>query len=331
MVDRNPVKMNLNKNKNKNVNKKKRKPFPKKQIIQNIRNRNVRKLVKMSRYEAALAVPEYANGIQYPSKADRTLAIHRKIVISLQVNALGNAAGFLYPNLIYDNTVGVNNSPFYFSNTVGLTGTNAVTLPATYVRNNFLFGIPAGTVTATRLVSCCMTARSLTTRNTATGDIHMGLVPCTLDLAQAAITADAISYNVLTNLISVGDTMVTKAAVESMETARCIWLPQGIFNTQFSAINTSLANSNALCTDNGIAFVAIGLAASSFMEFEFHYNFEVTTVAGSVLQGLDTICVDRDLPEDSWRNIYMKKNLVAMSYPTALQDSVLNNILASPK
>jgi len=261
-------------------------------------------------YKYSLLFPEFAYNSKIPGEANPTVSIHRKIILRTTVNASGNACAIFYPNGLRENA----STAFglWFSNDVTYTSTsNALTaaLDPSIISNPF--NIPVSTVKSWRVVSASIVARSVESALNIKGDIHISTVDCSTVALNATANADMLLYTTTQSISQQQAGTYVQAHVENKECARAIWLPHDKDDLIFTTINGTSPASEG----NIIPIIFSGLPASSAIEFEAFYNFEVTPSPGSILHGMETICTHNTSAERVWRTIRVEHmNKITMAY-----------------
>jgi len=255
-------------------------------------------------YKNSLLYFDYVLDSKIPGSANPVVAIRARRIFQFQLNALGNGCGQVcFDNQIFDNTAGTA-YPVWFFNTVGYNGTAPIAAaPGTAQANPF--NLSAGLAKSYRTVSGGIYVRSLAANLNLQGDIHIALANGAQGNASGNNSADMVSTSIITNLTSITAGKYALAHVERGEAARCAWIPNDISCMQFKTVNTNYGGVQ----DNWIAFICLGLQASSFIEVEIFINYEVTPLVGGTLYGMDKICMETVEPNKVWRDILLNHNL----------------------
>lgn len=267
--------------------------------------RETRVQFRNSLYLTSLLNPELTNNAKIPGSAVPVVSLHRRIIQRYTTNSSGciginfTPESCLHENTI--NTVAYNYVPIRVCNVTSYSGTVApavgdfVTQTATNT-----FSLPEGTCKQYRVVSACITVRSLASALNRSGDIHIALVNGQYQQSNsAAASTDEVNFLALSNIDNLVQGKYAYARVENGQSARAIWIPQDVSCLDFKDINL-----NPVMTDNFITIIGIGLAASSSVEIVADFNFEVTAKVGSMLQGMESFCNENIDPLRIWRSAY---------------------------
>jgi len=267
-------------------------------------------------YLKSLLVPEFAVNTKIPGSAIPVVTIHRKIVFRSLTNNLGNFSLTFVPPTLQDNSGSANCYNFWYNNVVNYDAAAVAAVPTVVPLAN-PFSLPAFNVRAYRLVSSSIICRSLQSNLNRTGDMHISTLPMTINaIGNTAPNADFVNYAVLTNIDNQSNGCYKQAHIENGEFVRAIYIPQDVSCLDFLSINTNLATTNAAGTENCIQIIGIGLTPATNVEFEAFFNFELIPCSGSVLLGLESICMHNNDPLQTWRTLRTKyRNNITMATP----------------
>lgn len=283
----------------------KKKPLSMKKALQRVtqqyksrqqnENENYSKGLFETPYLTALLEPESACSAKIPGQAVPVVSIHRKQVFRFLTNANGNfSLRYVVDGQVVDNTVAF--LPIWITNGALYDGTAVVAgVQQAYINP---YNIPAGNVRNYRVISSSILVRSLASALNRTGDIHIAMVNGGVGSNPGGETADMQNYMILTNITSLGQGKYAQAHLEKGLCGRAIWIPQDLTCLDFKIINAAFG-----LTDNFVSVIGLGLAPTSTVEVEININIEVTPLPGSILTGMEQICMHNTDPLKTWRNI----------------------------
>lgn len=264
-------------------------------------------------YYSALLHPELAKSAKIPGSAVASIGIHRKQVIRQTVNANGCFHVVFQPeNALCDNST--NYTAIFYTADATYTGLTAIsnTLYSRLAISN-PYNLPVGTGRTYRCVSASITVRSLASALNRTGDIHVGF--CNGQVTSMSDTVPRYDQTVFGALSNIDNFVGGKYALAHVEKGMCgrgVWIPQDVTCLDFKAIGQGVESF-----DNFISIIGIGLAASSSIEIEANYNYEITPNVGSVLYGMETICKHSQDPLKTWRQVYQNSKVASAVYDTS--------------
>jgi hypothetical protein len=275
-------------------------------------------------YLQSLLYPECVHGCKIPGRADSTIAIRRKATYNLTTNGLGAAGIVWYPNTLSDNssqqtTFYINtNSTYDGVTTVGSAGPLAVYLAQ---------ACTAGSTGQFRLVSAAMHIIPQSSVLNQAGSIHAtmmkGQCPPPVSAGAALVPTQSIN-TLLPNLEN--SIYYREASVSAMEGARIIWVPNDECLLEFTDTNTNVANEqNGDIQVNGIFADIVGTAALAPFRVDLYWNFEVTSVPGSILQGMESINPDNTIAPLVWRDLLLAYPEHIVTCNKSIANSVVRN------
>lgn len=269
---------------------------------------------KLVGYKVALLCPELNIKAQVPRMVpEATVPIHRSMTVPIATNASGNMGWSWAPQLLMDNTAGVNGTTLALSgctNSVSTTaGVYSLTAGAsTSIGQSLNYSIISGTIKAFRLVSACIEVEPLGNVLQNSGIMSVGvfehITASKVDPASAAVTDGTIP--ITSNLRNQKYHAVGN--INRGEKVRAIWMPNETDDFHFYPINecqysvSNKANTTVLA-GTIIGTTQNGTPGSTSFNLNVHMNFEVIPAAGTNQSGQEELCMEDANPHDVIREV----------------------------
>lgn len=243
-------------------------------------------------YDFAIRNPEYAQGAKVPRQMSKeTVALSRHLTITTAANVLGKLAILWSPFFLHDDaqlatTLMINNTATYDGVSVFGSGHMGIATP---------FQLPAGNVSAYRLVSACIHIVPQIPLTTSTGKIGGAVSDLLISQINTGVTT--ANYN---NAATISAIEALRPYAESdiciPESLRLVWTPYDVNDLAMYDINENLGYGATAVRENVVMAYVTGAPASASFNIELFYNFEVTPIPGSILSGMGTFCADNTDP-----------------------------------
>jgi hypothetical protein len=254
--------------------------------------------------------PEYSINAKVPHQLSKeTVSLSRHITVPITVNTLGNAAILFSPFFLRDDSnvqsmLFVNNVPTYDGVSTFGTGHTVIATP---------MQIPAGNVSAYRLVSCSMHIVPQMSLTTSTGKIG----GCVTDLLISQNTVGA-STNLYNNAATIAFLETLRPYAEAdvciPESLRLNWFPYDITDLALYDINFNQQGSVTPERENVFAAYITGAPSLGKFNLEIFWNFEVTPTPGSIISGMGSYCTEEVDPVIQLKKFKASPQSIAHAY-----------------
>jgi hypothetical protein len=307
----------MNKNPRTNAKKKKKTNNKSVKTVKAARVKNNDGNKNLTTYQKCLLFPERAFCARVPGLADTTIALKRKVTLTLTANLLGAACVIWQPNYLVDNSL---TSSTCFTNLASNTtydgvSTMGTAFPSAVTTN---WNITPNAVAQFRLVSSAMHIVPQSSVLNQAGTIHFTMQK----LQQQPLTASGSAMTSLQNaqLMALypnfqNTTYYNAASVSAMEGARVVWVPNDECLLEFVNTNTNLYSLDGGYQNiNTLIGVVVGAPAGATFRVDLYCNFEVTPTTGSILTGLESVCPHNEVASVAWRKVLVDyKDMIAIA------------------
>jgi hypothetical protein len=210
------------------------------------------------------------------------------MTIQLTANTSGNLMGILDPNFLSDSQNAF--SALFVNNSSTYNGTGTGNAYANLLNVTTPWNVANGTVTGYRLVSAaCVLASKVSLQNRA-GKFGMAVAP----IPQFAGTTTGNAFSNVYMPITIGnfsnimdlDNYAEAAVDSSVPNLRGVWFPaNGTLDYEYSLINdVALSLTTGVVQQTCFVFYATGLGASTVINLELYFNYELIPTIGQSSQ-----------------------------------------------
>jgi hypothetical protein len=284
-------------------------------------------------YLMSLLKPETAINSKIPGSTTETVSLHRTFSQIVSTNASGAFGVYWSPNFLHTNSTG--SSTMYINTSLGYDGSSSFGVNA--IATALPMNIPTGTVNTYRLVSASLHIVPQEAALSVRGTIHGALLDNGGVLVGATGTTLTANNGTEGNLLvgAISNThRYAKACVTESQSLRVIWTPTSQAHLNFLDIDTNNQTVDSAASEKVMIGIVTGGGVASAYRVDFYMNFEVTPLAGSVLQGMESICYHRENPADVWQQIYLNHaDLVSMAYSNTShfsEDNPITKVVKNP-